>query len=345
MTTPGTTDPDSTALVIQAVESLGQSPSAPMFVKGGADPVTSLLSFQITSGPGRGALTFSPGTGPDELATYQGVPALAGVTVPFRATFPGRGYWLVASDGGVFTFGDAGFFGSTGAIALNKPIVGMASTPDGAGYWLVASDGGVFTFGDAGFFGSTGAHRPQQAHRRHGRHPRRRAATGWSPPTAASSPSVTPASSARPARSPSTSPSSAWRPPPTARGYWLVASDGGIFTFGDAGFFGSTGRARPQQAHRRHGLHPRRRAATGWSPPTAASSPSVTPASSARPAPSPSTSPSSAWPSTPDGAGYWLVASDGGVFTFGDAGFFGSTGGLALNRPIVGTAGPAGAGG
>ena len=68
----------------------------------------------------------------------------------------GHGYWLVASDGGIFAFGDAGFFGSTGAITLNKPIVGMAPTPDGAGYWLVASDGGVFNFGDAGFSGSTG---------------------------------------------------------------------------------------------------------------------------------------------------------------------------------------------
>jgi hypothetical protein len=73
------------------------------------------------------------------------------------ATPDGHGYWLVASDGGIFTFGDAGFFGSTGAVVLNKPIVGMAATPDGHGYWLVASDGGIFTFGDAGFFGSTGA--------------------------------------------------------------------------------------------------------------------------------------------------------------------------------------------
>ena len=38
----------------------------------------------------------------------------------------------------------------------------------------------------------------------------------------------------------------------------------------------------------------------------------------------------------PDGGGYWLVASDGGIFAFGDAGFFGSTGGIRLNRPIVG---------
>ncbi len=69
----------------------------------------------------------------------------------------GAGYWLAASDGGIFGFGDVGFFGSTGAITLNKPIVGMAPTPDRKGYWLVASDGGIFTFGDAAFYGSTGA--------------------------------------------------------------------------------------------------------------------------------------------------------------------------------------------
>ena len=68
----------------------------------------------------------------------------------------GRGYWMVASDGGIFTFGDARFYGSTGSIALNRPIVGMTSTPDGQGYWLVASDGGIFTFGDASFYGSAG---------------------------------------------------------------------------------------------------------------------------------------------------------------------------------------------
>ena len=72
------------------------------------------------------------------------------------ATPDGGGYWLVAADGGIFTFGDAGFYGSTGNIHLNQPVVGMAATPDGGGYWLVASDGGIFTFGDAGFYGSTG---------------------------------------------------------------------------------------------------------------------------------------------------------------------------------------------
>jgi sugar lactone lactonase YvrE len=76
-------------------------------------------------------------------------------TVP-PGPLTGPGYWLVAADGGVFSFGDAGFFGSAVGLPLAKPVVGMASTPDGHGYWLVASDGGVFSFGDAGFFGSAG---------------------------------------------------------------------------------------------------------------------------------------------------------------------------------------------
>ena len=63
----------------------------------------------------------------------------------------------MASDGGIFSFGAALFHGSTGAVHLTQPIVGMASTSDGKGYWLVASDGGIFAFGDGHFFGSTGA--------------------------------------------------------------------------------------------------------------------------------------------------------------------------------------------
>jgi hypothetical protein len=69
------------------------------------------------------------------------------------ATPSGRGYWLVASDGGVFAFGDAGFHGSTGHLRLASAIVAMAATPSGRGYWLVASDGGVFAFGDAPYLG------------------------------------------------------------------------------------------------------------------------------------------------------------------------------------------------
>ena len=41
---------------------------------------------------------------------------------------------------------------------------------------------------------------------------------------------------------------------------------------------------------------------------------------------------------TPDGGGYWMTGSDGGVFANGDAGFYGSTGSLHLNKPVVGMA-------
>ena len=102
------------------------------------------------------------GAGPASAPSNAVVPT-AGVeppTAPVAGT--GAGYWLVAADGGIFSFGDAAFHGSTGAIRLNQPIVGMAATPSGAGYWLVAADGGIFSFGDAAFHGSTGAIRLNQ---------------------------------------------------------------------------------------------------------------------------------------------------------------------------------------
>jgi hypothetical protein len=68
----------------------------------------------------------------------------------------GSGYWLVASDGGVFTYGTAQFYGSMGGKHLTSPITGIVATSDGHGYWLVAKDGGIFAFGDAAFDGSMG---------------------------------------------------------------------------------------------------------------------------------------------------------------------------------------------
>jgi hypothetical protein len=70
------------------------------------------------------------------------------------ATPDGRGYWLAASDGGIFSYGDAGFHGSAGNIKLNQPIVAMAAMPDGGGYWFTAIDGGLFNYGSAPFYGS-----------------------------------------------------------------------------------------------------------------------------------------------------------------------------------------------
>jgi hypothetical protein len=94
----------------------------------------------------------SPRTGNVTVTTPNGTTA----TAPFTGFTYGQGYWESASDGGVFSFGDAQFYGSMGGTHLNAPVVGVAATPDGNGYWEFASDGGVFAFGDAQFNGSMG---------------------------------------------------------------------------------------------------------------------------------------------------------------------------------------------
>ena len=70
-----------------------------------------------------------------------------------------HGYHLVGSDGGVFSYGDAPFAGSTGGHRLNQPVVGMTAAHSGTGYWMVAADGGIFNYGGAGFYGSMGGRR------------------------------------------------------------------------------------------------------------------------------------------------------------------------------------------
>jgi hypothetical protein len=72
------------------------------------------------------------------------------------STEKGHGYWLVAKDGGMFTFGDAKFYGSTGGQPLTAPITALTPTGSRHGYWIVGQNGDVFPFGDAQFFGSTG---------------------------------------------------------------------------------------------------------------------------------------------------------------------------------------------
>jgi SpoIID/LytB domain protein len=153
------------------------------------------------------------------------------------------GYWVVASDGGIFSFGEAGFFGSTGNLKLNQPILGLAATPAGSGYWLVASDGGIFTFGDAAFHGSTGALRLNQ--------PivgMAATVTGKGYWLVASDGGIFSFGDARFFGSTGAlrlnKPVVGMAPTPTGKGYWLVASDGGIFSFGDAAFHGSTGAIR-----------------------------------------------------------------------------------------------------
>jgi hypothetical protein len=173
-------------------------------------------------------------------------PLLGSVPKPNRpivgitSTPKGDGYWLVGSDGGIFSFGKAVFLGSTGNIALNQPIVGMATTPSGNGYWLVASDGGIFAYGDAAFYGSTGnisLNRPivGMATTPTGKGYWLVASDGgiFAYGDAVFHGSTGNISLNRPIVGMTTTPS--------GKGYWMTASDGGMFSYGDAGFFGSTG--------------------------------------------------------------------------------------------------------
>jgi len=153
------------------------------------------------------------------------------------------GYRMTAADGGVFTFGDTRFFGSTGGTVLNQPVVGAAHTPSDDGYWLVASDGGVFSFGNARFFGSTGDITLNKPIVGIAATP-----TGNGYWLVASDGGIFSFGDA--AFFGSTGDITLNKPivdmtvTETGGGYWLVASDGGIFSFGDAPFLGSTGGTR-----------------------------------------------------------------------------------------------------
>jgi hypothetical protein len=67
------------------------------------------------------------------------------------------GYFMVASDGGVFAFGDAKFEGSCPGIGgCSGPAVAVVPDASGNGYWLVTATGHVYTFGDASYYGAPG---------------------------------------------------------------------------------------------------------------------------------------------------------------------------------------------
>jgi hypothetical protein len=248
----------------------------------------------------------------------------------------GQGYWLVASDGGIFGFGDARFHGSPAARGVSSPVVTMAPTPTGDGYWVAAADGGVFAQGDAPFLGSAGSV------------PLTRPIVGMAAtPTGrgywlvASDGGIFAFGDARFYGSTGqiglNKPIVGMAATPNGGGYWLVASDGGIFAFGNARFAGSTGDIRLNQPI--VSMAPTKSGKGYW---LVASDGGIFAFGDAAFYGSTGNlklnRPIVGMTTTPMVAGYWLVASDGGIFAFGDAGFVGSTGDLELNKPIVGMA-------
>ena len=252
-------------------------------------------------------------------------------------TSPTAGYWLTATDGGVFSFGTARFLGSTGNIRLNSPIVGMASTPAGDGYWLVASDGGVFSFGTARFFGSTGNIRLNSPIVGMASTP---AGDGYW--LVASDGGVFSFGTARFFGSTGNfrlnSPVVGMAATATGDGYWMVAADGGIFAFGGARFYGSTGNIRlvspiTSMAEAGAGDGYWMVAADGGVFAFGAAPFRGSAAGRAGAARVVGMAPSSS------GGGYWLIGSDGTVSVFGDAPFLGALAGTRLASPVVGIAG------
>ncbi len=260
-------------------------------------------------------------------------------SMPFTYLGP-RGYRTVASDGGVFSFGQMGYYGSMGGRPLDQPIVGMADTPSSKGYWLVASDGGIFSFGDAAFHGSTGDIRLSKPVVGMAATP-----DGGGYWLVASDGGVFAFGDAGFDGSTGnlklTKPIVGMAATPDGGGYWLVASDGGIFAFGDAVFHGSMGGtvlAKPVV-----GMATTPDGGGYW---LVASDGGVFSFGDAAFHGSTGdirlTKPVVGMAATPDGGGYWLVASDGGIFSFGGTygGFFGSTGDIRLTKPMVGIGAP-----
>jgi hypothetical protein len=261
----------------------------------------------------------------------------AGAVAPARHDPPTPpGYWLAASDGGIFSFGVARFAGSTGGLRLAAPIVGLAATPTGRGYWLAAADGGVFTFGDAVFAGSAGGLRLAAPIVGIAATP-----TGLGYWLAAADGGVFAFGDATyfgSAPGPKAhGPVVAFSAAPSGRGYRLVTSDGQVLAFGDAAWSGDAAT-----------LHLARPVVTMATTPSGlgywlvASDGGVFTFGDARFAGSsgglPLVAPIVGATPTASGEGYWLVASDGGVFAYGDAAFAGSTGALHLARPVVAAA-------
>ncbi|HZT66436.1 MAG TPA: hypothetical protein VFA11_11660 [Acidimicrobiales bacterium] len=292
-----------------------------------------IFHYEITTGKGMGALSWPMFRhDPRRTGSFTN-PPLARSYCPANGT---GGYRFVASDGGVFAFCGASFYGSMGGHPLAAPIVGMASTPDDRGYWLVASDGGIFTFGDAVFRGSTGSLHLAAPIVGMARTP-----DGGGYWLVASDGGIFTFGDAVFRGSTGAihlnQPIVGMAPTPDGGGYWLVARDGGIFSFGDAVFRGSTGAIHLNQPI--VGMASTPDGGGYW---LVASDGGIFSfgdagfhgsAGAIRLA-----KPVVGMAATSTGQGYWLVASDGGIFTYGDAVFYGSTGALALAAPIVGMA-------
>lgn len=218
------------------------------------------------------------------------------------------GYWIAASDGGVFSQGTAVFHGSEGASKLNAPIVGISATSDYGGYWLVGRDGGVFSFGDAANEGSIPG-LGKSVNNIVGMSPTSNSGGYWLVSSTGavysfgnaqyegSAGQINPKLAPGGSNSVSVSDIVGIASTPSGKGYWLVGADGGIFSFGDAQFEGSL---------------PSKKISTNGIVGMFATNTSLA-------------------------QGYWLVGSNGSIFSFGNAPYRGSSGEINPSLPAGGS--------
>jgi hypothetical protein len=293
------------------------------------------LDYAAWQGGSPGCTSYTCGAARQLFVAPISLPSVNG-EVPCNPPASPYGYDMVASDGGVFTYGNLPYCGSEGGRPLNKPVVGMATTRDGGGYWLVASDGGIFTYGDANFYGSAGSvplNAPIVG----------MAATpdGGGYWLVASDGGIFSYGDAQFHGSAGSlhlnRPIVGMAATPDGGGYWLVASDGGIFSYGDARFDGSAG-----SLHLNKPVVGMAATPDGGGYWLVASDGGIFNYGDARFDGSAGSihlnRPVVGMAATPDGGGYWLVADDGGIFSYGDASFYGSTGSIVLDEPVVGMA-------
>jgi peptidoglycan/xylan/chitin deacetylase (PgdA/CDA1 family) len=244
------------------------------------------------------------------------------------------GYWMVATDGGVFAYAAAPFLGSAAGVS-RAPVVALAPTPGRLGYWLVGLDGGVFSYGAAPFLGSAaGVSRSPVI----GLAPTPDGEGYWLTATDGGVFSYGSAPFFGSAAGITTSAVTGIVATPTGRGYWLVALDGGVFAFGDARYFGSAATLSHNPVV---GMAPTPSGQGYWLVATDGGVFSFGDAYFAGSGVGGITSDATGMTPTASGRGYWLVARNGQVTSYGDAVFAGTPAGLATG-PVLGVARPGG---
>jgi Cysteine-rich secretory protein family len=144
------------------------------------------------------------------------------------------GYYVLGNDGGIFSYGNAPFYGSIPGLHLAVHAALMSLTPDQAGYWILTTDGGVYTFGDAHYEGSANGTNLTAVDLK----PTNDGLGYW---ILGANGTVDAYGDAQPFGSATDISGTAVKlvPTPDSHGYWILTTTGSIYSFGDAAYHGS----------------------------------------------------------------------------------------------------------